>query len=398
MLANGLPVHAFDAVAEQVVANFVVAQVVQSHQSALGVLGLGEDAHAVGKVGLDGGGGAVHGVKHAHVPLGMLGLQGGVEALGGVDVHHGQSGLAGLEALGVVLGVDHRVAAPEAAVAPILHLVQGGHEDVGVQRGHHVGFGVVLAHAVEEVGGREHGVAGVALGVGLHAPDEVEHELTVIVGAHVQGDHGRLVVHDGLHVLFGAVKGVQRLDAVFVHQVAAGHPDVGGELLIVHGQHVDLAVHLGLLPGFGIHALGGHGGVGLQRFGGDLPEALLGGLGVVEAPVGGEDDVPVLAGGEDQRVFLFILAPAHELHIDGGVDLFLQALVDLLEHQIVVHRAVADEVHGEGDFLGDVRAGGGAGTGRAGGGRRGAGSARAAAACEGGQHQRQGQNEGQQFR
>ena len=66
------------------------------------------------------------------------------------------------------------------------------------------------------------------------------------------------------------------------------------------------------------------------------------------------DDVPVFSGSKDQRIFLLIFAPAHELHINGGIDLRLQFFVDFRKHLVIVHGAVSDKVHGQGHFLGDI--------------------------------------------
>ena len=46
---------ALDAVAEEAVDFLVVAQIVQRHQGALRILGLGENAHAVGQIGVQHG-------------------------------------------------------------------------------------------------------------------------------------------------------------------------------------------------------------------------------------------------------------------------------------------------------------------------------------------------------
>ena len=293
----------------------------------------------------------------------MVGGHSGVDALGGVGVHQRQGGAARLEALGVVLGVDHSVLAPEAPVLPVLQTGDDIQEGLLVIVALDPGCGIVRLDAAHNLPGAHVGEVHAVLTAGL-LPHAVENKELVIVGAHIQGDHTGLVLGNGVHVRLSLVQGGHGGDVVLVHQVAPGHVHIGSDLLIVHGQHVDLAAHLGLLPGLGVHGLGGHGGVGLQVLPGDLPEALLGGLGVVEAPVGGIDDVPVLAGGEDQGILVLVLAPAHELHVNSGVDLGFQTLVDLAEHLVVVHRPVADEVHGQGDFLGYIGAGGLLGIGR----------------------------------
>ena len=107
------------SIAEQIVDLHIVAQKVKSHKRALRMFGFGENAHAVGQIGIQHRRHALLGIEYAHVPFRMLSRHLGIETLCRVCVAQRQCRLSRLEALCVVLGIYHRVLAPESPVSPV---------------------------------------------------------------------------------------------------------------------------------------------------------------------------------------------------------------------------------------------------------------------------------------
>ena len=346
---------ALNAVAEQIVDFHIVAQIIKSHQRPLRMFGFGENAHTVCQIGIQNRRYAVLGVKYAHIPFRMLGGHLCVDAFCRIGIAEGQCRLSCLEAFRVVLGIDNGVFAPESFVLPALQALNHTLELRLIVNALHFRIVVRFADAAHCLPCADSGYFFLRLPVRF-LPHAVKHKELVVIGAYIQGNQSGLVCHDGIHVGLRLVQGCNGLDTVFIHQIAPCHVHIGSNLLVVHGKHKYLSVYLCLLPGLRINACRSHGRVSVKRFLGNLPESLLGGLGIAETPVSRIDDVPVFSGSKDQRIFLLIFAPAHELHINGGIDFRLQFFVDFRKHLVVVHGAVSDEVHGQGHFLGDIGA------------------------------------------